>query len=137
MKPLRYTLEIIPTGKDFQTFRIRKYARGGLRERLKKIFHLYGLADAGSRNLETHLVEARRAHPDPRITREAEALTRDRHELVETAIGILVMDEGERVDAGRHAGNADAAGLAGRHRMLHRGRIGVTVREVGRVPGQA
>ncbi len=71
-----------------------------------------------ARDREGGFLETRRSEAYGRVSREAEPLARDHDELVEAAIPILVMDDGDRIGAAGHSLEPQGRRLARRPRQL-------------------
>lgn len=96
---------------------------------LKEILHAYARASVPRRQLNAHLVKARRSEPDYGVSREAESLARNSHEPVQFPIGVFVVEDGHRILAGRNGLKLDVTSV-GRNRARERLRISLAVGKV-------
>lgn len=103
---------------------------------LKQVLHANACASEAGRKFYAHLLETWRPEANRRISREAKALFRDSDPRIELAIGVLVMNDGERIATDRDIPEFDAA-HAGRNGKLQGLGIVLAMREMSGIAGHA
>lgn len=93
--------------------------------------------DVASRDSQACLGEARRSEADSRVVRETEALARNPCELVEPAIGILVMKQRDRIESGLQALDPYPAASPRRYGYVPGAPVRGTIRKAPLVGGYA
>ena len=86
---------------------------------------------------ETCRFEARRADGDRRIARKAEAFLGHEDRDIHLVVIVLVMDDRDRIGAGRGCMDREIAGIGSFHRHAHRCLVLAAVRKRLGIGGQA